>query len=74
MKIEPQSLVTLKKLMSWIISSVVFTKENFRIRKPTLPLSPEMSEININIEAVRWLMKNLGLLKQVVQIMYSLDF
>ena len=33
-----------------------------------------MSEININIEAVRWLMKNLGVLKQVVQIMYSLDF
>ena len=37
----------------------VFTKEDFRIPKLTLPLSPEMPEINIDIEGVRRLMKNL---------------
>ena len=37
----------------------MFTNEDFRISNLTLPLSPEMSEINIDIEGVRWLMKNL---------------
>ena len=41
----------------------VFTKEDFRIRKLTSPLSPEMLEINIDIKCVRRLMKNLDLLK-----------
>ena len=35
------------------------TTEDFRIPKLTLPLSPEMPEINIDIEAVRWSVKNL---------------
>ena len=37
----------------------VFTKVDFRIPKLTLPLSPEMPEIHIDIEGVRRLMKNL---------------
>ena len=41
----------------------MFTKENFRIPKLTLPLSPEMPETNIDIEGVRRLMKNLDLFK-----------
>ena len=41
----------------------MFTKEDFRIPKLTSPLSPEMPEINVDIEGVRRLMKNLGLFK-----------
>ena len=52
----------------------MFTKEDFRIPKLTLPLSQEMQEININIEGVRQLMKNLDPFKANVQIRYSLDF
>ena len=52
--------------------SSVFTKEDFGIPKLTSPLSPQMPEINIDIEGVKPLMRNLDPYKVFKQVTVSI--